>query len=73
MKHLRTGLPAIVLSLASTTLALDPTAYFDSVRVATVGAAQSSIPAMVAIGTTFVVIGIVLGLLYRSRNMGKAR
>lgn len=73
MKLSRIALAATLLSLATTSMAQDPTAYFDSVKVATVGAAQSSIPAMVAIGTVFIVIAIIVGLLMRSRSMGKSR
>ena len=65
------SLVALLSPLAS--FAGDYHAYFDSVKVSTVGAAQDSIGPMVAIGTIFVVIGIVVGLIMRSRNMGKQR
>lgn len=75
MKLSRFGLPAIVLTLGSAVVARaqNASAYFDSVRVSTVNAAQSSIPATVAIGTIFIVIAIIVGLLMRSKGMGKSR
>jgi len=69
----RLALVGTVLSATATSFAQDASAYFDSVKVATVGAAQSSIPAVVAIGTVFIVIAIIVGLLLRAKGMGKSR
>lgn len=69
----RLALVGTVLASAASTFAQDASAYFDSVKVSTVNAAQSSIPAVVAIGTVFIVIAIIVGLLLRAKGMGKSR
>jgi len=69
----RIALMGTVLLSAGAAFAQDASAYFDSVKVSTVGAAQSSIPAVVAIGTVFIVIAIIVGLLLRAKGMGKSR
>jgi len=60
------------LALASSTLAATSD-YFDSVKVQTVAAAESSIPSLVGIGIVFIIIGIIVGLLIRAKSMGKSR
>lgn len=66
-----------LLALAALAVASNAVAatsdYFDSVKVQTIAAAESSIPATVGIGIVFIVIAIIVGLLMRSKSMGKGR